>query len=432
MYSAKTCQVFYYRQNQMSHTEIITFFIQLALMLAVAVISGQLMRLWGQPAVLGELIGGILLGPTVLGALFPTSHAWLFPTTGNLPLARDTLVKLGMLFYLFIAGLEVNTSYLKQHGLSTVLTSLLGILIPFALGFASVWFLPHRWGILAIGNRLMLSLFIGTALAISALPVIVRILKDLGLVNQKLGTVIIAAAIVDDLIGWSLFAVILSEFSPPGTAERSLWLTLILVIIYFVVILSLGRWLGRPLLHWLQTHLPWPSGFIGVTAVLVLSAAAVAEVIGIHAFFGAFLVGVALAQQDKPNQTHQAHETVYQFVVSFLTPIYFVSIGLKANFLAHFDLPLVILVLAVACVGKIIGAGLGARLGGMSMPEALAVGFGMNARGAIEIILASVALEYGVIDQRIFVALVIMALVTSMISGPVMQRLLTLPQANPL
>jgi Kef-type K+ transport system membrane component KefB len=408
----------------MSHPEIITFFVQLAFMLAVAVVSGQLMRTWGQPAVLGELIGGILLGPTVLGALFPAYYTWLFPDTGNLPLARETLVKLGMLFFLFIAGLEVNLSYLRQRGLSTVLTSLLGMVIPFSLGFGSVWFLPQWWGALAQRNLLMLSLFISTALAISALPVIVRILKDLGLINQELGAVIIGAAIVNDVIGWTLFAVILSEFIPNQAAEHSFWITLALVIIYFVFILSLGRWAGRPLLHWIQTHLPWPSGFIGVTAVLVLSAAAMAEAIGIHAFFGAFLVGVALAQNDKTGAGHQAHETVYQFVVSFLTPIYFVSIGLKANFLAHFDFLLVMLVLGVACVGKILGAGGGAWWGGMSLPEALVVGFGMNARGAIEIILASVALEYGLIDQRIFVALVIMAIITSMMSGPAIQSIL--------
>ncbi|MFN8457836.1 MAG: cation:proton antiporter [Anaerolineae bacterium] len=146
-------------------------------MLAVAVISGQLMRLWGQPAVLGELIGGILLGPTVLGAISHKSRLAVPHHRQSASVRRYP----GQIRHVVLpvhCRAEANTSYLKQHGLSTVLTSLLGILIPFALGFASVWFLPHRWGILAIGNRLMLSLFIGTALAISALPVIVRILKD--------------------------------------------------------------------------------------------------------------------------------------------------------------------------------------------------------------------------------------------------------------
>ncbi len=140
--------------------------------------------------------------------------------------------------------------------------------------------------------------------------------------------------------------------------------------------------------------------------------------------FGFYLVGVALARNDQTGQNRQAHETVYQFVVSFLTPIYFVSIGLKANFSTHFDWPLVTLGLIVACVGKILGAGLGAKLGGMSHREAWAAGFGLNARGAIEIILATVALEYSLIDQRVFVALVTMAVITSMMSGPIIQRLL--------
>jgi Kef-type K+ transport system membrane component KefB len=307
--------------------------------------------------------------------------------------------------------------------MSTLLTSILGILLPFSLGFGAVWLWPEQWGALAHHNVLILGLFIGTALSISALPVIARILKDLGLLNQELGLVIMAAAIVNDLIGWTFFAIIISDFAPAGLPNRRIWLTVSLILVFFIVMLTLGRWAGQHALRWMQLHLPWPSGFIGVTAILVLSAAAIAEAIGIHAFFGAFLVGVALAQN---NQTHsqQAHETVYQFVVSFLTPIYFVSIGLKANFLTHFDLPLIILVLVVACAGKILGAALGAKLGGMSNREAWAIGFGMNARGAIEIILAAVALEYGLIDQRIFVALVITAVVTSMMSGPAIQSIL--------
>ena len=143
--------------------------------------------------------------------------------------------------------------------------------------------------------------------------------------------------------------------------------------------------------------------------------------------FGAYLVGIALGQSLESGEARDAHDITYQFALSFFAPLYFVSIGLKANFAANFDLPLVLLVLAVACVGKIGGAGLGARLGGMNLRESVAVGFGMNARGAMEIILASVALEAGLIDKRVFVALVIMAMVTSMLVGPVMKRLVRIP-----
>jgi Kef-type K+ transport system membrane component KefB len=268
----------------------------------------------------------------------------------------------------------------------------------------------------------MFALFIGMALSISALPVIARILIDLDLIKRELGMVVMAAATIDDLVGWSLFAMILSNFMPNGLPGGSLWVTISLVLGLFALMLSVGRWAGQHALRWLQSHSTWPGGFIGVTAILVLAAAATAESIGIHGVFGAFLVGVALAQSSE--KRNQAHEMIYQFVVSFFAPIYFVSIGLRANFVANFHLPLVLLILLVACVGKICGVSFGAWMGKMPPREALAVGFGMNARGAMEMILASIALEYKLIDQRVFVALIVMALVTSILSGPIMQRLL--------
>jgi Kef-type K+ transport system membrane component KefB len=189
------------------------------------------------------------------------------------------------------------------------------------------------------------------------------------------------------------------------------------------LIVGLGWWRGHSLLQWARVALAWPSGFIGLITIIVLLAAALAEALGIHAIFGAFFVGVALGRAFGQDDQH-VHTIIYQFAISFFAPLYFVSIGLKADFAAHFDLPLVLIVFVIACAGKIGGASLGAWLGGMPRQEALAVGFGMNARGAMEMILASVALEYQVIDQRIFVALITMALTTSMLSGPVMQRLL--------
>ena len=171
----------------------------------------------------------------------------------------------------------------------------------------------------------------------------------------------------------------------------------------------------------------WTGGFISVIAVWIMAAAALAEGIGIHPVFGAFQVGVALGQGFDPKKNNPVYEIIQQFAVNFFAPLYFVSIGLKANFFTNFDLKLVLVVIFIASLGKILGAGFGAWLGGLPPREALAVGCGLNARGAMEIILASVALEYQVIDQRIFVALVMMALVTSMLSGPLMQRLMRKP-----
>jgi Kef-type K+ transport system membrane component KefB len=405
----------------MTHPELITFFFQIAAMLAVGLVFRHFMNRVRWPGVVGELIGGILLGPTIFGALSPDLYARLFPSVGLVPVGQDAVIKIGMVFFLFSVGLELEFAQVRRRAWTLGWTSISGIVVPFALGVGLVLLWPGLWGPPAVANFTMFALFIGTALSISALPVIARILMDLGLIRRSLGVVILSAATIDDLIGWSLFAVILSKFAE-GAPTRSLWVTLALVVGLIASILTVGRWIGQRAFRWLKLRSTWPSGFLALTAVLVLLTAATAELIGIHSIFGAFLIGVALAQSSE--KRHQAHEVVHQFVMSFFAPIYFVSIGLKANFIAHFDLPLVLIVLVVACVGKIVGVSFGAWIGRLSPREALAVGFGMNARGGMGMILASVALEHKVIDPRVFVALIVMALVTSLLSGPIMHRLL--------
>lgn len=412
----------------MDHYELVLLFLQFGAMMLVAVLGGQLMRRLKQPAVLGELLGGILIGPTILGTLAPSYYQWLFPVDKSLNLARDSIISVGMLFFLFVAGLEINLSNIRNQKKQVAFTSLFGLLIPMISGIAVVWLFPSLWGPQVLQHGRAFGIFIGTALSISALPVIARILMDLGLIKKNLGMVVMTAASLDDVIGWTMFAIILNVFIPgdpsEGTRGQQVWENLILLVGFATVILLAGRWLGRPVLHWVKKHLAWPSSFIGLTTVVMLGAAAVTEFLGIHAVFGAYLVGVALGQTLEPGEENEAHDIIHQFAVSFFAPLYFVSIGLKANFASNFDLPLVLVVLAVACIGKIGGASLGAWLGGMKPQEAFAVGFGMNARGAMEIILASVALEAGLIDERIFVALVVMALATSVLGGPVMKRLM--------
>ena len=414
----------------MSPHDLILFFLQVSLMLAAAVVFGQLVRKLGQPVVLGEIIGGILLGPSFFGVLAPNLHAWLFPTAGITLTVRDTVIKLGMLFFLFVAGLEVDITHLRRRGWRIVWISVTGIVVPFSLGFGLVRFFPGVWG-LQTNNTPIFALFIGTALSISALPLIARILMDLDMIKEEIGMVVMAAATIDDLVGWALFAVILGNFVPGKLLDSFMvgpWTTPGLVLVFFILFLTIGRWAAQRSLGWLQNRLTWPSSFIGVMIVLILAAAAVSELIGIHSIFGAFLVGVAFAR--KSEKRDQAHEMVYQFVVSFFAPIYFVSIGLQVDFTTNFDLPLVLLVLVIACAGKIGGATLGALMGKMPFKESLAVGFGMNARGMMEMILASVAYEHKVIDQRVFIALIVMALVTSILSGPMMQRLLKITKTR--
>lgn len=399
----------------------VTFFLEIAVMLSVSLLCGQLMSRLSLPAVFGELFGGIILGPTVWGQLSPDTFHWLFPESGAVFQGRDALIQICMLFFLFAAGLEMNLGLAKKKATNIVWASLTGIVIPFLMGFGMVILFPDLWTGHFNTEMLLFAMFMGTALSISALPVIARTLMDLDLMNTDLGTIITGAATINDLVGWSLFAFILSNFAPERIINIPPDMTFLLVFLLFTFMLTIGRALAQGALKWLKSYMSWPGSFLGITAVLILIAAACAEAIGIHAVFGAFLVGLAFSQNLEKRD--EAHEMVYQFVMYFFAPLYFVSIGLRANFVASFDPVLVLVVLSIACIGKIFGVTLGLRASKMPWKQSAVVGFALNARGAMEMILATVAKDAGLIDDRLFVALVIMALVTSVLSGPIMSRL---------
>jgi Kef-type K+ transport system membrane component KefB len=399
----------------------------MAVMLATGFLCGLGMRKIGQPAVLGELIGGILLGPSVFGMIFRPGFAALFPASGITSELRDGVVRIGMMFFLFIAGLEIDLDKVRRSGRASLYTSLLGMAVPFALGAGSVLLFPGLWGHPAEAVRAF-AVFIGAALSISALPVIVRILMDLRLLDTREGTVTVTSAVIDDLTGWSLFAFSLGILAPDSLG-RPPWLSLVLVTVLAAGVVALGRFAGARFFEWTRALLGEAGGLLAVVSILVLIGAIMAQVAGVHAVFGAFLVGVALG----PSLRHTpcASVVIREFALSFFAPLYFVSVGLKADFVHGFDPVLAAVVLLIAASGKILGAGAGALLGGMKLREAGAVAVGLNARGAMEIILAGVALSAGIIDQRIFVALIVMTLVTTMASGPLFKRLCGARQAPP-
>ena len=410
----------------MNSTDFITFSLQIAAMLAVALILGQVMRRLRQPAVLGEMIGGILLGPTILGMVAPGAYAWLFDSSPTVDAVRDASIKLGMLFFLFIAGFEVDLSDLRRMGKRAAVIGLVGTLLPIALGVGLVYAIPRDfWGPVVQEHFLSFALFIGMNLANSANPVIARILMDLGLRKSEIGATIMTATIVDDLVNWTLFAIILSDIAPSGSAEAtSLTMSILLVLAFFAVVLGVGRWMAPFGVRLARRFLSWPTGLIGSTTVMILLCAAVAEKLGIHAFLGAFLVGAVLSGGDAADR-QSAHDIVYKFALSYFAPVYFVSMGLNANFITSFDPALVALILAAALVSKLAGVLLGAWMARMPITrETAAIAVGLNARGATGIILAGVGLSNGVIDERIFVAVMVMCLVTSLIAGPGMSALL--------
>jgi Kef-type K+ transport system membrane component KefB len=388
--------------------------LQIVVLLAFAVIFGRAAQRLHQPSVLGEILGGIILGPTILGTVAPSMQFWLFPVSGESAQILRAVAYLGLIAFVFTAGLEVNLACARRRIRTTLLTSSFGILLPFALGFSVVVLLPELWGIPS-GDLRIFALFMGTALSISALPVIARILMDLDLLNKEIGTMILSAATIDDMIGWSLFALILSSLNKGISLELNMCLTLVpFVLTFYLLYIE-----GKNETGYLSSYL---DGLVDLIAVAMLAASVISEVLGAHAIYGAFLAGVILSQKRKRRDF--ILKKTYPLVIGILAPVYFTSIGLKANFATNFDLSIVLLVFIVACAGKIIGAGLGAKLSGLPGKKALAIGFGMNARGAMEIVLASAALDYGLIGPRIFVALVVMAFVTTMIGGSMIQKLM--------
>lgn len=251
-------------------------------MLTAALMGGHMMRKLHQPAVLGELMAGILVGPTVFGLIAPNLFGALFAADAKASLRLDAVIKIGMLFFLFVAGLEVNVAHIWQRSSGVILTSTLGILVPLILGIGSVLLLPQLWAPHSPQQNWILALFVGTALSSSALPVIARILMDLDLIQQEIGGIVLTAATINDLIGWSLFAVVLSIVQPASPAAQSIWTTLGLIAGFLISMLIVGSWLSRPILRRSRSALVWPSGFIGLITILVLVAAVIAEGMGIH------------------------------------------------------------------------------------------------------------------------------------------------------
>lgn len=408
----------------MSHQETVSLLLSLGLLVGAARALGEVAANLRQPAVLGEILAGILLGPTVLGSFWPEATAALFPSSGPAAHALEALTSVSVVLFLLVAGMEVDLSRIQRQGRLATIISGAGLLVPFAVAFGAVLAAPDLLGRPAGGNTTLHALFLATALSISALPVIARILMDLQLFRTDLGMVILAAAIVNDFVGWLMFAFVLGMI--PGRHLESegfgIRTTLAATVLFAAGILTVGRALLHELIVRVQAHAAWPAGVLALCVSLAFLCGAFTEWIGVHAIFGAFLVGVALGDSSRLSERTQL--ILHHFVTALFAPLFFASIGLRVNFVEAFDPVLCTVVLVIACLGKIVGCGGAALVAGMPRREAWALGFGMNARGAMEIILGLLARDAGLIDDRMLVALVLMALVTSMISGPLMEKAL--------
>ena len=407
---------------ELSHHEVVVLFLSIGIMLLMSRFLAELGRRFGLPIVMGEMIVGILLGPTVFGAISPDWYEGLFPSSGPVAISIQAIVKLSVVMLLFVAGMEVQLPVMLKQGRLALSTSLTSMVVPFSLGFWISWQWPELFLRATNVPPLVFSLFFGTALAITALPVIARILMDLNIYKTKIGMLIMAAAMFNDLLGWLIFSVVLAMVENRGVGT-DIGLTILYILLFGILMLTLGRKILNRVLPFIQTKFSWPGGVLSMGLGLCFLAAAFTEGIGIHAILGAFIMGIAMG--DSVHLHERAREIIHQFVTNIFAPLFMVSIGLHVNFIEHFNLVLILLVLGLAFVGKIVGAGAGAIAGGLNFRDSAAVAMGMNARGAMEIILGTLAFRAGIIQVELFVALVVMALVTSLASGPAIRRILS-------
>ena len=396
--------------------------LDIGLLLGFSRFLGEIARRYRQPMVVGEILAGIILGPTIFGALAPGIQHALFPLADNSFMVLDGITTVALVLLLLVAGLEINLTSVWKQGRVALLVSVLGILLPFGLGFGAVWLLPGKLGFEGNASFLTCALFFGTALSISALPVIAKTLLDMNLLKTDMGALVIASAAFNDLIGWIVFSVILSLMGAGALHGFSPTQTVLYSAIFILFTLTVLRLALRRFLPWLDRKTVWPGGILGFIFAITMIGAAVTQWLGVHAVFGAFIIGAAIG--DANHLSERTKDVISQFTMNMFAPLFFAFIGLRIDFAANFNIGLIVLVFLLACTGKIIGCTLGARWGGLSGRESLAVGFGMNARGAMEIILGLLALEYGLIHESLFVALVVMAIGTSMLSGPLMDWIL--------
>ncbi|MBV8887969.1 MAG: cation:proton antiporter [Chroococcidiopsidaceae cyanobacterium CP_BM_RX_35] len=406
----------------LGHHELLLLLLQLSLLLFVSRGLGELLRRLNLPLVVGELLAGVLLGPSLFGWIFPQLQAYIFPKSQVQSDLLSAVSWLGVLFLLIVTGLETDLNLILRKGKTALLISLGGITIPFATGFCLGWLLPASF-LADPAKRLVFSLFIATAMSISAVPVIAKVLMDLKLIRRDIGQITLAAGMTDDTVGWILLSVVAGLASSGKFDFATILRAAGGAVLFLTFAFTVGRTVVNQILRWVDDYIGGATASLSAVLILSLGAAAFTHNLGIEAALGAFVFGILAGQSRRFSR--EAGHTLEVITAGFLAPIFFATAGLKVNLLQLLvpqTFMIALLVLAVACIGKFAGAYLGARLGGLGHWESLAMGSGMNARGAMEIIVATIGLSLGVLNQQMYSIVVMVAIVTS-IMAPVLLRL---------
>lgn len=387
------------------HSELLRFLLLFALIIAAAKAGGWASLRIGQPAVLGEIVAGVLLGPSLLNVL-----GWPIFHKEGLATVVGHLANLGVILLMFIAGLETDLRRVRRVGRVAALAGTAGVFVPLALGLAVA---------LPFGYALPQALFVGVVLTATSVSITVQTLIELGQLETKEGTTLLAAAVIDDVIAVIVLSVFIALTGSGGGVGGIAAVVLRMVLFFAVAILAGAALAGRALTR--AARLPVSEGLLAsvVVGTLVLSWAA--EALGqVASITGAYMAGVFVA---RAGFREEIEHRMRAFTYAILVPVFFVGIGLQTNarLLALEDLPFALLIIMVAVVGKIVGSGLGARAGGFTSRESVRIGVGMVSRGEVGLIIAGIGIQTGLLTDRGFAVMVIMVLVTTLIT-PILLR----------
>ena len=397
------------------------FLVQIVVLVVVGRLFGEAMVRIGQPSIMGQIIGGILLGPSVFGFLLPSAQSAIFPDIDTLKAMTDAVAQLGILFLLLLAGMETDLSLALRLRRAAAGVSLTGIVVPFTLGFGLGEFLPASL-LPDPDARLVTSLFLGTALSISSVKIVATVVREMDFMRRNVGQLIVASAIIDDTIGWVIIAVTFSLAKEGAVDFATLAKGVIGTILFMAFSFTIGRRLVFEIIRWtndrFKSDLPVLSAIIAIMGAMAI----VTDAIGVHTVLGAFVAGILVGQS--PILTRQIEGQLRALTTALFMPVFFGLTGLHTDLSVLTDPSIMVLavgLIVIASLGKFGGAFAGAKFGGFSTAEAVALGCGMNARGSTEVIVASIGLSVGVLDERLFSVIVAMAVVTTMAMPPTLR-----------
>jgi Kef-type K+ transport system membrane component KefB/nucleotide-binding universal stress UspA family protein len=399
----------------------VIFLTQLITLMVVGRLLGELMNRIGQPSVMGMLLGGIMLGPSVLGVLWPDLQHAVFPSAPEQKAMLDGVSQFGILLLLLLTGMETDLRLVRTVGRAALSISVTGVAVPFICGFILGQLLPDSL-LPHPDHRLLTSLFLGTALSISSIKIVAAIVREMGFTRRNLGQIIVASAICEDSIGWVIIAIIFG-LAQAGTIDLvSVAKSVLGTAVFLIASFTVGRRIVYFLIRWTNDN--FESDFPVVTTILVImgAMALTTHFIGVHTVLGAFVAGVLIGES--PILSKHIDEQLRGLILAFFMPVFFGIAGLSAD-LTVLKQPALLLmtigVIAIASFGKFAGAFIGGEIGGLTRREAFALACGMNARGSTEVIIATIGLSMGALSQDLFTMIVTMAVATTMAMPPMLR-----------